>query len=381
MKTERLFDTDAFIFSFEAQVLSCEKQGKYYAAVLDKTAFFPEGGGQPADKGTLGGESVCDVQEREGIIYHYVKAPLGGTVQGVLDSNTRFCRMQNHSGEHVVSGIIHRLTGADNISFTLTDSETTLAFNVPLSEEMLAGVEREANDVVFRDVPISAYYPDSESLAALDYRSKLELSENVRLVEIAGTDLCACCAPHCRTTGQIGLIKIVASERYKGGTKLWIHCGSRALAHYALLLDEVTEISHLLCARADKIAPAVQKLKESKEQAEYTLVSLKRKAIEERIAGVPATEGNIVLRCDFQGDDLRLFAEGLKAKAGGFVLVCAGDDTSAYRFVLTAAQRDIMSLVQPANAALGGRGGGRDNMVRGTYAAPWQAIKQFFENQ
>ena len=242
MKTERLFDTDAFIFSFEAQVLSCEKQGKYYAAVLDKTAFFPEGGGQPADKGTLGGESVCDVQEREGIIYHYVKAPLGGTVQGVLDSNTRFCRMQNHSGEHVVSGIIHRLTGADNISFTLTDSETTLAFNVPLSEEMLAGVEREANDVVFRDVPISAYYPDSESLAALDYRSKLELSENVRLVEIAGTDLCACCAPHCRTTGQIGLIKIVASERYKGGTKLWIHCGSRALAHYALLLDEVTEI-------------------------------------------------------------------------------------------------------------------------------------------
>ena len=381
MKTERLFDTDAFIFSFEAQVLSCEKQGKYYAAVLDKTAFFPEGGGQPADKGTLGGEPVCDVQEREGIIYHYVKAPLGGTVQGVLDSNTRFCRMQNHSGEHVVSGIIHRLTGADNISFTLTDSETTLAFNVPLSEEMLTKVEREANDVVFRDVPITAYYPDSESLAALDYRSKLELSENVRLVEIAGTDLCACCAPHCRTTGQIGLIKIVASERYKGGTKLWIHCGSRALAHYALLLDEVTEISHLLCARADKIAPAVQKLKESKEQAEYTLVSLKRKAIEERIAGVPATKGNIVLRCDFQGDDLRLFAEGLKAKAGGFVLVCAGDDTSAYRFVLTAAQRDIMPLVQPANAALGGRGGGRDNMVRGTYAAPWQAIKQFFENK
>lgn len=381
MKTERLFDTDAFIFSFEAQVLSCEKQGKYYAAVLDKTAFFPEGGGQPADKGTLGGESVCDVQEREGIIYHYVKAPLGGTVQGVLDSNTRFCRMQNHSGEHVVSGIIHRLTGADNISFTLTDSETTLAFNVPLSEEMLAGVEREANDVVFRDVPITAYYPESEKLATLDYRSKLDLTENVRLVEIAGTDLCACCAPHCRTTGQIGLIKIINAESYKGGTKLWIHCGSRALAHYALLLDEVTEISHLLCARADKIAPAVQKLKESKEQAEYTLVSLKRKAIEERIAGVPATEGNIVLRCDFQGDDLRLFAEGLKAKAGGFVLVCAGDDTSAYRFVLTAAQRDIMPLVQPANAALGGRGGGRDNMVRGTYAAPWQAIKQFFENQ
>ena len=380
MKTERLFDKDAFLFTFEAQVLSCEKQGKYFAAVLNKTAFFPEGGGQPADKGTLGGEPVCDVQEKEGIIYHYMKAPLAGTVQGVLDSDTRFCRMQNHSGEHVVSGIIHRLTGADNISFTLTDSETTLAFNVPLGEELLQKVEREANDVVFRDVPITAYYPESEALAGLEYRSKLDLTENVRLVEIAGTDLCACCAPHCRSTGKIGLIKIINAESYKGGTKLWIVCGERALTHYNMLLKQAKNISHLLCAKLDKIDAAAERLQTAKQQAEYDLVALKRRIIAEKIAAVAPVQGDLIERCSLKGDDLRLYAEGLKEKVSGIIAVLEGDDASGYRYVLTAQSTDIMPLVKAANVALNGRGGGRDNMARGTFAANYESIRAFFEN-
>ncbi|MBE6817582.1 MAG: hypothetical protein E7517_00280 [Ruminococcaceae bacterium] len=379
MKTIRLFDEDAFIKEFEAQVLSCEKQGKRYAVVLDKTAFFPEGGGQAADGGTLCGKEVLDVQEKDGVIYHYLKEEISGTVCGRLHWEQRFSRMQNHTGEHIVSGIIHMHTGADNISFSLTDSETTLAFNVPLSNELLAQVEKEANAVVFSNVGVRAYYPDAESLAKTDYRSKLDLTQNVRLVEIEGTDVCACCAPHCVRTGQVGLIKITGSESYKGGTKLWIQCGERALEHYTMLLGQAQEISHLLCAKIEKTATAVEKLKAAKEAAEYELVGLKRKAVAEAVAAVVPTAGNYLAVCDFRGDDLRLFADGLKDKVGGIIVVLEGDDNNGYRYVITAKETDIGSLVKEANAALGGKGGGRDNMARGSFCARLEKIKRFFE--
>ncbi|MBR0414878.1 MAG: hypothetical protein IJI67_07395 [Clostridia bacterium] len=378
MKTIRLFDEDAFIKEFEAQVLSCEKQGKRYAVVLDKTAFFPEGGGQPADSGTLGGKKVLDVQEQGGVIYHYLKEEITGTVCGKLDWEQRFSRMQNHTGEHIVSGIIHKHTGADNISFSLNDSETTLAFNVPLDAALLAQVEKEANAAVFKNAAVRAYYPDAAILAKTDYRSKLELTENVRLVEIEGTDVCACCAPHCARTGQVGLIKITGSESYKGGTKLWIQCGERALEHYGMLLEQAQSISHLLCAKIEKTAAAVEKLKAAKEAAEYELVGLKRKAVAQAVAAVAPTAGDYLAVCEFKGDDLRLFADSLKEKVGGIIVVLEGDDNSAYRYVMTAKETDIAPLVKAANLALAGKGGGRDNMARGTYCARLEEIQDFF---
>lgn len=381
MKTVRLFDESAYIKEFEAQVLSCERQGKRFAVVLNQTAFFPEGGGQAADKGTLGGVPVLDVAEQNGVIYHYLPEAVSGTVHGKLDWQTRFERMQNHSGEHVVSGIIHKYTGADNISFSLTDTETTLAFNVPLEDALLQTVEREANEAVFQNKSITAFYPDSQALQSYNYRSKLELSENVRLVEIEGIDLCACCAPHCAATGEIGLIKIVDTERYKGGTKLWIQCGSRALAHYDMLLREGREISHLLCAKLDTIDSAVAKLKQSKESAEYALVAARRKAIADAVEACEPTQGDYITLCAFSGDDLRLFAEGLKEKVGGLIVVLEGDDTGGYRYVMTAKEVDIAPLVKAANQALCGKGGGRDNMARGTYRARLEQIKDFFERR
>ena len=378
MKTKRLFDTDAYIKEFEAQVLSCEAQGKRFALVLNQTAFFPEGGGQAADRGTLGGEQVLDVREKEGVIYHYTAKALAGTVKGVLDWATRFERMQNHSGEHVVSGIIHRHTGADNISFSLSESETTLAFNVPLEEALLRQVEREANAAVFADKKITAFYPDPESLSEYAYRSKLELTENVRLVEIEDIDLCACCAPHCASTGQIGLIKIIGSEAYKGGTKLWIVCGKRALEHYDMLLGQAKRISHLLCAKLDTLDAAVQTLHQNKEKAEYALVSLRRQAIAAAIEAVEPTAGDYTTVCDFKGDDLRLFAEGLKEKVGGIITVLEGDDASGYRYVITAREKDIAPLVKEANAALCGRGGGRNNMARGSFRATREQVNAHF---
>ena len=377
--TEKLYDKNAFIRAFEAQVLSCEQEGKRYAVVLSKTAFFPEGGGQGADKGSLGGVPVEDVQEKAGVIYHYVRQPLNGEVQGVLDWQTRFDRMQNHSGEHVLSGIIHRHTGADNISFSLTDTETTLAFNTSLNADLLAQVEKEANQAVFENRAITAAYPEKEQLKNMEYRSKLALSEHVRIVEIEGIDRCACCAPHCAATGQIGLIKIIGAEPYKGGTKLWIVCGMRALAHHAMLLEQAKAISHLLCAKMDTIGSAVERLHGAKEGAEYALVALRREAIQRAVEAVEATPGDYAAFCEFKGDDLRLFAESLKEKIGGVIAVLEGGESEGYRYVITTREGDIQAYVQRANAALNGRGGGRGQMARGSFSAGEKEIREYFK--
>ncbi len=381
MKTIKLYDENAYIREFEAEVISCEKSGKYYAVTLDKTAFFPEGGGQKSDKGTLSGVKVCDVEEKDGEIIHYTQELLSGTVKGEIYWDARFDRMQNHSGEHLVSGLIHKYTGADNVSFSLTDGECTLAFNTAIGDELIEKVEREANRIVFENRKIKCYYPSAEELKTLEYRSKLELTENVRLVKIEGADLCACCAPHCKSTAEIGLIKIISKENYKaGGTKLFIACGMRALEHHKMLLTQVKDISHLLCAKIEKTAAAVERLKNEKEKCEYELVGLKRKNIEKAVESISPSEENIIITCEFNGDDLRLFADKLKTKVKGIVLVLEGDDNGGYRYVLTSGNTDISPIVKPANTALNGRGGGRDNMARGNYSAKFADIKNYFEN-
>lgn len=380
MQTLKLYEENAFIKEFEAEVLSCEKAGKGYAVILDKTAFFAEGGGQKCDKGTLSGVKVIDVQEENGEIIHFTEKALSGTVKGEIDWSVRFDRMQNHSGEHLVSGLIHKYTGADNVSFSLTDSECTLAFNTAIGAELLEKIESEANKIVFENRKITCFYPsEEEELKTLEYRSKLELTENVRIVEIEGVDKCACCAPHCKSTGEIGLIKIISSETYKnGGTKIFIACGNRALEHHKMLLTQVKDISHLLCAKVEKTAAAVERLKNEKEKCEYDLIALKRQMIEKAVCDTAETQGNIITVCEFKGDDLRLFADKLKAKVKGIVLALEGDDDSGYRYVLTSKNEDISALVKQANAALNGRGGGRDNMARGTYGASSEKIKSFF---
>ena len=379
MKTIKLYEENAFIKEFEAEVLACEKSGKGYGVILDKTAFFAEGGGQKCDKGTVSGVKVIDVQEENGEIIHFVQKPVSGTVKGEINWSVRFERMQNHSGEHLVSGLIHKYTGADNVSFSLTDSECTLAFNTAIGAELLEKIESEANALVFENRKIKCFYPPEEQLKTLEYRSKLELTENVRIVEIEGVDKCACCAPHCKSTGEIGLIKIISSETYKnGGTKIFIACGQRALEHHKMLLAQARDISHLLCAKIDKTALAVERLKEEKEKCEYELVGLKRQNIQKAVDDIADSEGNIIIACEFKGDDLRLFADKLKAKAKGIVLTLEGDDNGGYRYVLTSENKDISALVKQANAALNGRGGGRDNMARGTFGASLGTIKSFF---
>ena len=260
--TRKLYYTDSHLFDFTARVLSCEEKKGRWDIILDETAFFPEGGGQSADTGTLSGVKVLDVQEKGDVIVHTCDGPLevDSTADGHVDRELRLCRMQNHSGEHVFSGTAHRLYGCENVGFHMGDGDLTIDFDRELSEEEILRIETESNEAVRENLPIKATFPSKEELGRLEYRSKKELQGDVRIVEIPGVDRCACCAPHVSRTGEIGLIKVLNFERHRGGVRLVLACGMWAIRDYREKQNSVAEISVLLSAKRNEVAGAVQRL-------------------------------------------------------------------------------------------------------------------------
>ena len=242
---------------------------------LDGTVFYPEGGGQPADRGTLTLADgtvlhVTDVHESEGVIWHTVDALPAGAVPGAeaaesIDWEWRFDKMQQHTGEHILSGILHAMFGAENVGFHIGSEAVRMDTSVPISAEGLREAELAANRIVWQDVPVLITYPTPEELAALTYRSKKEIAGQVRIVTIPGADVCACCGTHTATTGQVGQIKILASENYKGGVRLSVVCGQRALAEAQAMRARQADIGALLSAKSTETANAVHRVYE-----EYT---------------------------------------------------------------------------------------------------------------
>ena len=240
-RTEKYFEQDAFRTQCESTILAAEPDEKTGGGriALDGTVFYPEGGGQPADRGTLtlpdgATLNVTDVHEHDGILWHSVdalpeSAVPGTAVSGCIDWEWRFDKMQQHTGEHILSGILHQMFGAENVGFHIGSEAVRMDTSVPISAEGLQAAELAANRIVWQDVPVLVSYPTREELAALVYRSKKEIEGQVRIVTIPGADVCACCGTHTRTTGQVGQIKILASENYKGGVRLSVVCGQRAL--------------------------------------------------------------------------------------------------------------------------------------------------------
>ena len=260
----KLYYDSAYIKEFEAQVLSCQEGKKGWETTLSATAFYPEGGGQPADTGLLGNVRVTDVHEKDGQVIHYTDGPLpvGEMVRGVIDWDRRFQHMQEHSGEHLVSGLIHQRFGYDNVGFHMGTAEVTIDFNGPLEWADLMAIEEKANGMIWENLEISAVYPEKDELDAMEYRSKKELTGAVRIVSIPGGDICACCGTHVERTGEIGLVKFLSMIHYKGGVRISLLCGKRAVEDYERKRDQVQRISVLLSARPGEIARAVEKLKD-----------------------------------------------------------------------------------------------------------------------
>lgn len=380
--TEKLYDRDAYLHRFTAEVTACEAVKGGYAVQLDRTAFFPEGGGQKADTGRIGGVAVTDVQEENGVIRHYTAAPLtvGERADCALDFEQRRRRMQNHSGEHVVSGLVHSLFGYENVGFHMGDSCMTMDYSGELSRTDLERVETLANEAVRDDLPIRAWYPAPEELGGFVYRSKLELTENVRLVEIRGVDLCACCAPHVKSTGEIGVIKLLDAERHRGGTRVSALCGMDALDDYRLRQDTAAEASRLLSVPRDKIAPAVERLLQEQERQKERIAALSMALAGAYAESLPATEGNLCVFDDVLDEvALRELVNLLMEKCGGVAAAFSGSDREGYRYIIGSRHVDLRAHAREINAAVNGRGGGTSAMIQGRANMSADQLRHYLE--
>lgn len=382
MYTEKLYYKDSHMFDFSARVLDCRDTPKGPAVILDRTAFFPEGGGQLADTGSLGAVKVLDVHEKEGEILHYCDGPLmpGERVEGRLDAEQRLVRMQNHSGEHVVSGLAHKLFGCENVGFHMGEDFVTIDFDRELSREQLMEIETLANRAVREDLPVSCTFPEPEVLKSLEYRSKLELTENVRIVEIPGVDRCACCAPHVERTGEIGLIKVLDWERHRGGLRLSLACGMLALRDYRVKQENISAISQALSSKRHETAAAVERLLQEQQKSKERIAALSLELARYMAEDREETEGNI---CVFDSvlDEvaLRELVNLLMEKCRGIAAAFSGDDRRGYRYIMGSRELDMRSLAKELNSLIEGRGGGKARMIQGSASASAAAIAAVFE--
>lgn len=388
--TEKLFYEDSYIKEFQARVLSCRERNGGYQAVLTRTAFFPEGGGQSADTGflyTKEGEEirVTDVHEKDGVVYHHISQPVqeGTEVRGKLDFQERFSKMQQHTGEHILSGLVNRHFGYRNVGFHLGTQEVTMDYNGVLTEEDLRQIEYEANEAVAENIPVKVLYPSKEELKNITYRSKIEIEGQIRIVQIPGYDSCACCAPHVKETGSVGLIKIVGAVHYKGGMRVSILCGFRALEDYRMKERNVAEISNLLSAKQEDTAQAVEHLgQELNRQKE------KNKALQERYVALclenirknKEPEENIFLfEEELDPGARRDFVNKAMEMTQGLAGVFVGADDSGYQYVLGSRRPDIQETGKKLNARFQGKGGGRPPMIQGSLKGNEQEIREFLK--
>lgn len=308
--TKKLYDLDSHRRDFTATVLRSDADGERYAVVLDQTLFFPEGGGQPADTGVLGGARVLDVQITQEAIVHYTDAPLtpGAQVRGEIDWPQRFRRMQGHSGEHIISGLIHSEYGLDNVGFHLGQDTITMDYNDELTWPQLMHIEQLANEAVYRNVPIRTEYPSPERLAQMTYRSKLDLTEDVRIVTVEGYDVCACCAPHVSCTGEIGAIKFTSVMRHRGGIRVTILCGEGAQNDYRAKSAQIAALSAQLSVRQADVVPAVQRLQDEIAQLKAAAAELEHRLNAQRLQLLHETPGSICIidRFDDPGRHARI---------------------------------------------------------------------------
>lgn len=374
---ERLYYRTPYVRSFDAVVVSCKEGQHGYEVILDRTGFYPEGGGQPADTGELGGRRVLDVHEKQGEILHYMDGPLeiGSRVHGTIDWDRRYTNMQQHSGEHLLSGLIHRHFGYDNVGFHMGEREVTIDFNGPLTIEQAEETEREANRMIYENLPVNQLYPTEEELHNIEYRSKKELSGQVRIVEIPGGDTCACCGTHVERTGEIGIIKVTGMINYKGGVRMTMLCGYPALLDYEKKLSQVTKISNLLSAKPDTIVEAVERMKQENADKEYLVNQLYLQLFASKAEKFPERGGwLVVFEEQLTPVQLRNYCTLLyEQKKGDVVLVCSEKD-GRIQYALGSAIQDMRTVSRELNGLLNGKGGGSALMAQGTWETTRQAV-------
>ena len=381
--TEKLFYEDPFLKEFSATILDCREEKGQWIVTLDRTAFYPEGGGQPADHGTLGNVKVFDTKEKIGEILHFCEGPLkaGETVQGAVDWARRFDFMQQHSGEHIVSGILCGKFGCDNVGFHIGHELVTIDFNAELSTEDVLFVENLANQYIWEDLAIQIQWPSPAQLEAMEYRSKKALSGAVRIVSWPGADCCACCGTHVTYPAQVGLIKLLSMEKFREGVRIQLVCGGRAFRYLNRTWNQNAQVSRFLSAKPFETAGAVERLLEENAALKSRLMALEDARFAQ-LAGQYAGPGDVVLFEDGLSPDALRRLCGAVLHACGDSCFCAcfsGDDSSGYKYAIGQPNGHLRDWVKSLNQALNGRGGGKDDFVQGSVQASRSEIKAFFQ--
>ncbi|MBQ7676635.1 MAG: hypothetical protein IJT32_00215 [Lachnospiraceae bacterium] len=434
MPTIKLYDDDAYTTTFSAKVLSCTPADTLqnepddstcrYAIELDRTAFFPEEGGQTPDRGAItitgdghipdaaasadgpythgstdgscahksvnspcayeSGEGcvrVLDVQLADDTILHFCDAPLpaGALVTGRIDWPHRYSNMQQHTGEHIFSGIVHSALGYDNVGFHLSDNIVTMDYNGAITDEQIADFEQRANEWIFKNVPVTACYPSVDDLCATDYRSKDGIRGAVRIVTIEGCDICACCAPHVASTGEVGILKVIDRTPYKGGIRLSILCGMRALLDYREKQNTLTALSRLLSKPMGELAARTEALFAERDDLKQQLYLAKKEQLDAMVAAVPVAQNNVCLFISSCDMNLARKTVNLLTEAHpGYCAICVGTDTGGYSFILGSAEGRANEAADMLRKRLSAKCGGKDAMIQGSIHASADAIRELF---
>lgn len=381
MRTEKLYYNNGYLKIFKANIVACEMENDEHFVILDKSAFFPEGGGQKPDTGYIGNVKVTDVQEENGIIKHYVEREIPlGEYDCEINWALRFSRMQNHTGEHIVSGVVHKIYGYDNVGFHMEEDYVTVDFNGELTREQLDDIEEKANAAVYENIDIQCLYPETDELDKIDYRSKLELTEDVRLVKIGDVDLCACCAPHVNKTGEVGTIKILDFMRHRGGIRLVMRCGFTALADYREKYTSVYEVSGLLSAKQPEITKAVERLKNENDSLKREFFSFKQSIAENDKNNLIMHSGISYFISAFYDADMMRTLANYGMSVSSLCVILSGNDDEGFSYIAGSNSVDMRAFAREFNSALSGRGGGRDTMIQGKISASRNEITAFLNN-
>lgn len=382
-ETKRLYYEDVYKKEFTAKVLECRESKKGYEIILNQTAFYPEGGGQPSDTGILGGINVKEVHEKDGELIHYTDGPLevGMDVIGKINWGRRFDLMQQHSGEHIVSGLVHEAFGYDNVGFHMGSDVITIDFSGMLDEEQMAEIEAKANQIIWENQEVEIFYPTEEELKNLDYRSKKELSGWVRIVRFPGADTCACCGTHVTRTGEIGMVKLLSVVKFREGVRMEMLSGKRVLDYLNMVNEQNRQISVKLSAKMDKTASAVARLQDENFALKGRVHALEEEFIVGEAAKWKEKENVLLFQEGMEAGSVQKLTDAILQVCKGRCAVFSRNADGSYKYAMGEKDGDLRQFTKEMNAVLNGRGGGKPFFVQGSVQASEKEIRAFFENK
>ncbi len=379
--TQKLYYENQYIKEFEAEVISCEKRDdEKYDVVLTKTAFFPEGGGQDADSGKIDGVHVEYVFEKGDDVCHITEkaVEVGKNVKCEIDYKKRFRLMQIHSGEHIFSGTAHELYGAENTGFHVGHDGVVVDFDRVLTPEQIEKVEKITNEIIWQNRRISSSFPTADEAERISFRSKKEISGQIRLITIENCDICACCGIHTKSTGEVGILKVISSAKKRQGSSLTMLIGQDAFFDYQAKHRQLAMISSSLALKPLEVAEGVEKLKNEIASLKYEMGQMKLNIFKEKIESYTGETG-IIFEKDLTPDEVRKMCDMLAEKVTVAAVFC-GDDDSGYKYTIASRKKDLRQLAKNFNSSCAGRGGGKPEMVQGTASECREKIEKFLRS-